>query len=330
MTMQLNSSHAVSNEPDFSFSFIDLPGSLPIISTRYRLINELGSGGMGKVFLAWDSESRTECAVKVMHNHLKGDWITRMRFEREARLAVALDHRNIVSVKDFGVTAANEPFMVMEFLVGESLEDMLTRQGRLMLEDFFPIFAQICEGLHFAHQSGVVHRDMKPSNIMLVGDDNNKVLVKIVDFGIAKVCQKTGAICPSQITSGIDELGEEVQESSLKLTHPGEIFGSPLYMSPEQCFGEKADCRSEVYSLGCMMFETLTGFAPIQGKNAVDTMIKRLNEPAPSLNSTCAAGYFPEQLDKIVSRCLSRDPDERFQTVRELAQALSSLNDLAA
>lgn len=307
-----------------------LPVSVFTISNRYSLLKELGMGGMGKVFLAWDRESGVQCAIKVMHTHLRGDRITRMRFEREARVAVKLDHPNIVRVTDFGVTAANEPFMVMEFLVGESLEDVLSRKVRLTLEEFFPIFAQICQVLHFAHQSGVVHRDMKPSNIMLIGDSDNNELVKIVDFGIAKVCRSTGAICPSEIAAAIDETDGAAKEPLLKLTQPGEIFGSPLYMSPEQCFGEKADCRSEVYSLGCMMFETLTGIAPIQGSNAVDTMIKRLNEPAPSLNFVCAEGKFPQQLDEIVLRCLRRDPDERFQTVRELAQALANLNDQAA
>jgi eukaryotic-like serine/threonine-protein kinase len=296
---------------------------LPIISDRYRLLGDLGIGGMGKVFLAQDRENGASCALKLMHNHLSGDSTSRLRFEREARLAVGLDHQNIVRVTDFGVTESNEPFMVMEFLVGESLQDLLKKHGRLPLEKFLPIFEQVCAGLQFAHDSGVVHRDMKPSNIMLLADTEGgaKGRVKIVDFGIARVCKTTGEICPS---SG-KEIDADAVEAGMKLTQPGEVFGSPLYMSPEQCFGEEADCRSEVYSLGCMMFETLTGDAPLRGKNAMDTMLRRVHEKAPSLISACPEGNFPEELDNIVSRCLKRDPDDRFQNVAEVAQALSSL-----
>ncbi|HNG74680.1 MAG TPA: serine/threonine-protein kinase, partial [Candidatus Obscuribacter sp.] len=138
------------------------------LAGRYRLLEEIGAGGMGRVFRAHDQEADKVCAVKVMHNHLKADSTNTMRFEREAKLALALKHKNVVEVMDFGLTETSEPFIVMEYLVGESLGDIIQNKGRLELERFAPIFAQICSGLSYAHASNVVHRDMKPSNIMLL------------------------------------------------------------------------------------------------------------------------------------------------------------------
>ena len=286
-----------------------------ILSGRYRLLEEIGHGGMGKVHRVVDLEdSGRTCAVKVMHNHLKSDSKNRLRFEREARLAVGLNHPNILNVTDYGITEANEPFIIMELLSGDSLDALLKKQKRLMPDQFKNVFQQVCAGLQYAHESGVVHRDMKPSNIMLIPTPAAQSHVKIVDFGIAKVCRTTGELCPST--------GKPLE---LSITQPGEIFGSPLYMSPEQCFGEEVDCRSEVYSLGCMMFESLCGDAPLRGKNARDTLLQRVHSNAPRLKEVCPDGAFSEDLEDLVARCLKREPADRFQSVAELGLALSRL-----
>ncbi|MFN8551609.1 MAG: serine/threonine-protein kinase [Candidatus Obscuribacterales bacterium] len=312
---------------------------------RFRIVSEVGVGGMGKVFQAVEQHSNKVFALKVMHNHLKNDPTNRMRFEREAKVAIDLRHKHIVEVTAYGFTESNEPFIVMEFLEGVSLQDVLKQKHRLELQEFFATFAGVCDGLSYAHESNVVHRDIKPSNIMLVNGDFNES--KIVDFGIAKVCKQTGEVCPetasalkSIVTSGdapsalhsshavettvkmlVSQEGASVLQN---LTQPGEIFGSPLYLSPEQCMGEEADCRSEVYTLGCVMFESLTGTPCLKGSNAMETLLLRVQNDAPSINELDEGLKFPVELEKVVARALQRNPDERFQSVRELGAALKA------
>lgn len=302
---------------------------------------------MGKVFQAVEQHSNKVFALKVMHNHLKNDPTNRMRFEREAKVAIDLRHKHIVEVTAYGFTESNEPFIVMEFLEGVSLQDVLKQKHRLELQEFFATFAGVCDGLSYAHESNVVHRDIKPSNIMLVNGDFNES--KIVDFGIAKVCKQTGEVCPetasalkSIVTSGdapsalhsshavettvkmlVSQEGASVLQN---LTQPGEIFGSPLYLSPEQCMGEEADCRSEVYTLGCVMFESLTGTPCLKGSNAMETLLLRVQNDAPSINELDEGQKFPVELEKVVARALHRNPDERYQSVRELGTALKAAN----
>lgn len=296
------------------------------LSERYKLLNELGVGGMGTVFRAVERESKATYAVKVMHRHLKADAANLLRFEREAQLASSLQHPNIVEVIDFGLTEASEPYMVMEYLEGENLDDMIEANGRLTIETFAPIFAQVCAGLSFAHESHIVHRDIKPSNIMLIAGTAPPV-VKIVDFGIAKTCATTGEFWPSSVAAlqtmdwSADTPTKELAEMLQTLTQPGEIFGSPLYMSPEQCNGQEADCRSEVYSLGCMVFEILTGAAPLRGKDAMETMLRKVREKPPLMGSIAKDLKFSDDLEAVVQRCLERDPDQRYQSVAELGQA---------
>jgi len=314
---------------------------------RFRIVSEVGVGGMGKVFQAVEQHSNKVLALKVMHNHLKNDPTNRMRFEREAKVAIDLRHKHIVEVTAYGFTESNEPFIVMEFLEGVSLQDVLKQKHRLELQEFFATFAGVCDGLSYAHESNVVHRDIKPSNIMLVNGDFNES--KIVDFGIAKVCKQTGEVCTEtasalkSIVTSVDApsalhsshavettvkmlVSQEGASVLQNLTQPGEIFGSPLYLSPEQCMGEEADCRSEVYTLGCVMFESLTGTPCLKGSNAMETLLLRVQNDAPSINELDEGQKFPVELEKVVARALHRNPDERYQSVRELGTALKAAN----
>src|SRR5579885_777721 len=172
------------------------PADHPSVGDRYRVLEAIGKGGMGKVYRAMDLTSDRICAIKIMHNHLRTDETNLLRFEREARLAFSLRHENLIDVTDFGLTADAEPYIVMEFLVGESLDDLMEKHRRLSVSRVLPIVDKVCAGLSFAHESNVVHRDIKPSNIMLVVNGELET-VKIVDFGIAKVCGRTGEICPT-------------------------------------------------------------------------------------------------------------------------------------
>jgi serine/threonine-protein kinase len=176
-----------------------------------------------------------------------------------------------------------------------------------------------------------VHRDIKPSNIMLIAG-TVPPQVKIVDFGIAKSCATTGLLCPTSVAVlqsmdwVADKPTEEVAALLQTLTQPGEIFGSPLYMSPEQCNGQEADCRSEVYSLGCMVFEILTGAAPLRGRDAMETMLRKLRDKPPLMGAIAKDVKFSDELEAIVQRCLERDPDKRYQTVAELGAAWKAID----
>jgi eukaryotic-like serine/threonine-protein kinase len=233
-----------------------------------------------------------------------------------------------VDVIAVNFTDDRQPFIVMQFIQGKSLDQLLEERRYLNMDEFLNIFRQICRGLSFAHDNNVVHRDIKPSNIMIVTEDGAEK-VKIVDFGIARICRTTGEICPTealQIEQSLSNLAHSIDAESLqKLTQPGKIFGSPLYMSPEQFRGQEADCRSEVYALGCMMFEALTGVPPISGDTATETVMKKLTDAPPSLNSVVPGLTFPLELEEIISRALVPEPDERYQSVQELYEAICAL-----
>jgi eukaryotic-like serine/threonine-protein kinase len=296
---------------------------------RYKILKTLGAGGMGKVFQVLDLENNTVCAVKIMNNQLAGREAGLKRFHREASVSLSLKHPNIVNVLDLGSTEDDKPFIVMEYIEGKSLDDIIEAQQRLSLPQFIDIFRQICQGIAYAHINNVVHRDIKPGNIMII-EENGRQRAKVVDFGIARICKTTGEVCPTT-TRAIQVLlqlsnasSTEEIESLQHLTQPGELFGSPLYMSPEQFRGEEADCRSDVYSLGCMMFESLTGVPPLKGRSSIETVIKRLNDPAPSISDVIPGLVFPAEIESIVACALAHDPADRFGTVEALGTALSA------
>lgn len=276
-----------------------------ILGGRYRVISLLGRGGMGVVYRVEQIFLGKELALKTIDRQLMSD-ITMRRFQAEARAAFAVDHPNIVAVHDFGLFEDQTPFLVMEIVDGETLADRLKR-GPLTVHEATDVFVQVCFGLAHAHQNGVVHRDIKPGNIMLV--DTPEALgtgVKILDFGIAKLAHREGG---------------EIQA----LTRTGEIFGSPLYMSPEQCLGAKVDHRADIYSLGCVIFESMTGKPPFIGENAIATMMLHQSAPIPTLNEACPLRNFPPELERLVALMLAKDPDERYQSLGDAAFELGAL-----
>ena len=280
----------------------------PLVGTtfaeKYEIISILGEGGMSIVYKANHKYMERIVAVKLLHEHLVGDPLAVQRFERESKAASSLSHQNIVTVHDFGMTKKGQAYFVMDCLEGESLADVLERDVRVPVADAISIFKQTCDGLEHAHKKGVVHRDLKPSNLVLIKQDDGSTLVKIVDFGIAKLIPKDGSKAKQQ------------------LTQTGEIFGSPLYMSPEQCNGTDLDHRSDIYSLGCLMYETVAGVPPFIGDNFINTVVKHINESPPLFEHTAPEASIPEQIEATINKCLAKDPADRYQNVAVLRQSL--------
>ncbi|UQA60320.1 serine/threonine-protein kinase [Polyangium aurulentum] len=274
------------------------PGT--VIAGRYRLERPLAAGGMGAVWVARHVALQTELAVKVMSTSSAGSTAARARFEREARAAASLRHANVVAVVDSGIED-DTPYLVMELLHGESLEERLARTSRLPLEVLVPIAAQIGRGLRKAHEAGIIHRDLKPGNVFLAREDDEEI-VKILDFGIAK----------------------EIDHSLGEHTKTSELMGSPHYMSPEQLrSSKKTDVRSDLWSLGVVLYRALTGQIPFPGDTLAEVMVQVFSSPLP-LPSQLVPG-LSSAVDAYFQRALARDPAERFQSVREMIDAFSAL-----
>ncbi|MBC7998729.1 MAG: serine/threonine protein kinase [Leptolyngbya sp.] len=275
-----------------------------VIASRYEIRKYLGEGGMSAVYAAFDKVIKREVALKILHRDLliKGKG-SLLRFQREAQALGNLDHPNIVKIHHFDADENAQPFIVMDIVQGEPLARRIVKQlDSLKFDDIIEIFLQVCDALSHAHERGVVHRDLKPSNIMVLGNT-----VKVLDFGIAK-------------------LMSEDSDQELQLTRTGEVFGSPLYMSPEQCRGQKLDIRSDIYSVGCVMFEAFTGSPPFTGNSHIDTMLKHVNDLPPSVASTMSDAKHAEKVDAILLRCLAKRPADRFQSMAEIKAALLSLD----
>lgn len=283
------------------------PGT--IIATNYKVCSCIGSGGMSDVYQVEQIFLGKDFALKLLSKQQHTDAAMR-RFQQEARTTAQLKHPNLIEVHDFGIYAEDQLFLVMDLVSGETLSDLLKRSGSLSLDYVIALAVQLCEGLHYAHLQGVVHRDIKPSNIMILNSHQlpAKGNVKILDFGIAKL---------SQSDQG------EIQE----LTKTGEIFGSPVYMSPEQCQGLPVDLRSDIYSLGCVLFECLTGTPPFIGENAMTTMLMRITDKPPTLKEASLGSQFPVALEAVIVKMLQVDVQDRYQSVDRLIGDFRSIQD---
>lgn len=274
-----------------------------IFADRYEIISQLGHGGMGIVYKAKQVGNGEIIGLKVLHPHLVTDNLSRARFEQEAQKS-NLTHRNLINIRKFGFSASGQPFIAMDFLDGCPLTELIEK-GPLNLESFTNIFTQVAEGLYHAHSKGVIHRDIKPGNIMVCNGNTGSPTIKIVDFGIAK----------SNIVAGKDS----------RLTPTGEVLGSPLYMSPEQCAGGAPDPRSDIYSLGCVMYETLMGVPPFNHTNPIKLILMQISERPPSFREACQSESFPYEQERIVMKALEKDPSRRYQTAEELGRDLWQL-----
>jgi serine/threonine protein kinase/tetratricopeptide (TPR) repeat protein len=273
--------------------------------SRYRIIRRLGAGGMGEVFLAQDTELDRSVAVKVMSAELAKDANQRKRFRAEARAASGLIHPNVCVIHEVGETEDGRPFLAMEYIEGATLDEIL-RQRRLKMREILRLGIEIAEALDAAHSRGIVHRDIKPGNIMLAQKGNAKVL----DFGLAK------------------RFGEDVLDgtgSSAAQTRSGMLVGTPNYMSPEQALGRELDNRSDIFSVGVLLYELVAGNRPFLGKTVGEVINNVVNqEPAPlELENP----LFSPALDNIIFKCLEKDPAKRYASARDLATELVQLRE---
>lgn len=270
----------------------------------YEILAPLGAGGMGEVYRAKDTRLGREVAVKVVSERLTGDPNALARLEREARAVAALSHPNILALHDFG-RANGVAFAVMELLEGEPLDRRIAREG-LNWKRSLEVAIAIADGLASAHAKGIVHRDLKPANIFITREGH----VKILDFGLAK---------HDPFRSDLQTLGPPQPGE----TEPGTVLGTVGYMSPEQVKGDTTDHRTDIFSLGCVLHEMLTGRRPFQGDTPAETLASILrDQPARLADSDCG---IPPRIEPIIRRCLEKNPEQRFQSARDLAFALREI-----
>lgn len=265
----------------------DLFSGLP---SRYEYKRVLGKGGMSTVFLAHDHVMGRDVSLKLLQLNEKQDHQTVERFKREAKILGSFDHSNIVKLLSFGSAENGDQYLALEFIDGKTLSEEIAGGKQLSLARFRDIFCQLCSGLDYAHSKGIIHRDLKPSNI-IISTEENKICAKLIDFGIARIESPDGS-------------------NGRTLTRTGALLGSPLYMSPEQCKGLKGDQLSDIYSLACIMYESLTGRPPHQAESAMDLLYKHISVAAESLERK-ARNSQSKALGALIDRCLSKDPSQR-------------------
>jgi len=272
----------------------------------YEIVSPLGAGGMGEVYRARDESLDREVAIKVLPKDLASDQDRLRRFEQEARAAAALNHPNILAVYGFSTTEEHAPYLITELLQGQTLRERL-QQGEVPVRKAIEFALQTARGLAAAHDRGIVHRDLKPENLFLTRDG----VVKILDFGLAKLV-------------GPGASGPQSSMATTSVTGLGVVLGTVGYMSPEQVRGQAVDHRTDIFSLGAILYEMLSGKRAFQGKTTADTMSAILKEEPAELSGT--GHNLPPALARIVHRCLEKDPGERFQSARDLAFNLELLS----
>lgn len=274
------------------------------LGNRYEFISTVGTGGMSVIYKAKQPLLHKVFAVKMLHSHILNEQ-TVQRFQQEAKTVATLKHPNVIAVHDFGLSEYGQPYMVMDFIDGPTLSELIQERGSLPLPEALDIFAQVCDALEHAHSHGVLHRDLKPGNIMLVKDETG-YLVQLVDFGIAKIVDTASSIAH-------------------QLTQTGEIFGSPLYMCPEQCMGKTVDQRGDIYALGCILYECLVGRPPHRGDTLIETIFKHLNEEPQSLREARPDIIIPPAVEDLVMKLLANKPEDRYQNMSEVKEKLSAI-----
>ncbi len=278
-----------------------LLGSL--FDNRYRIETLLGSGAMGAVYKAHHEDLNRSVALKILHSDLQNDEDKLLRFHREGQALCLLSHQNIVPAYGFGVSEDAQAYMVLQYVEGRGLDKLLEEEGPLQPTRALSIFMQLCDGLNEAHKAGIVHRDLKPSNILVVNENGIGDQIKIFDFGLARFIP--GA-----------------QEAKQKLTQTGHVFGSPLYMSPEQWRGQKADVRSDVYSLGCVMFECLTASPPLSLDDLLKVICDEEKIEIKNPSHLKPDSQISTALESIILKAITIDAESRYQSITDLKLAL--------
>jgi serine/threonine-protein kinase len=268
---------------------------------RYETVSLLGEGGMGRVYLAHQKDLGRQVVVKIMHDHVAADPKFRERFNRETLLMARFQHPYAVTLYDASLDDPRGPCIVMEYIRGVTLDVLLHSHGRLPAVRVARLLRQLCEALYAAHEKGIIHRDLKPANIMIVDRDTPYELVKVMDFGLAKL------VAPDPATQ-------------TPVTNAEFAVGTPGYMCPEQARGEEMDHRGDLYSVGVILYELLTGRLPFAGKSTMDILLAHATEEPPPFGRVAAAAGVPKAVEDVVQACLAKDPAQRPAHARELAE----------
>jgi serine/threonine protein kinase len=268
---------------------------------RYETIRLLGEGGMGRVYLARQLDLGRQVVVKVMHDHIAADPKFRERFTRETLLMARFQHPYAVTLYDASLNDPQGPCIIMEYIRGVSLDQLLQRNGRLTPARVGRLLYQLCEVLQAAHGVGIVHRDLKPANLMVVDPDTPYELLKVMDFGLAKL------LTPDQM-------------AKITQTHTEFAVGTPGYMCPEQARGEEMNGRGDLYSVGVILYELLTGRLPFADRSTMDLLLAHVSEAPPPFSFASAAVQVPSAIERVVQKCLAKHPEDRPRGPRELAE----------
>ena len=280
-----------------------------LVGGRYRIRRLCGEGGMGRVYEAEHIEIGKRVALKILHPAYSQTPDLVERLKREARAASKISHPNVVDVTDSGTTPDGSFFFVMEYIEGIELGELIFREKRLEVPRALVITAQVCRALHAAHQVNVIHRDLKPENVLILSRDGQRDFIKVLDFGIAK--------------SGDTEDSNNQSKPSRRLTHPGMTMGTPEYMAPEQATGHPADPRSDVYAVGGILYEMLSGKPPYEGANFMEILNKKANTLPPPLGNV--RSDVPAELEALITRTLAKVPGARPQTMEELEREIQQI-----
>ncbi len=273
----------------------------------YQVLSLIGEGGMGTVYKVLDTRLDKVFAVKVLRPQLVADKNALERFKQESQAASSLNHANLAAVYTYDVGKHGAPYIVMDYCEGENLAEVLKHGKCIDVPSAIDLFIEIAEALEHAHEKGVIHRDIKPTNIIIEQRNGTKI-PKLVDFGIAKILPREGV-------------------NTQGLTQTGDIFGSPLYMSPEQCLGNELDARSDIYTMGCVMYECLCGKPPFSGGNPIKTILKHINDKPAELGKVSTQQKVPDDLQYIIMRCLEKQSENRYQTMSALKNDLMLLSE---
>ncbi|AUX19587.1 protein kinase [Sorangium cellulosum] len=275
-----------------------------LLEGQFKILQKIGSGGMGSVYKALQADPNRMVAVKILHPKLANRKDLVSRFRREARAMSHLTHPNTVKVYLYGALDDGSLYIIMEYLEGKNLNQVVRKEGPLPVERAIPVLIQVCGALQEAHMQGIVHRDLKPENIFLSTNGGLKDYPKVLDFGLAKVTER------------------ELRPGSVMLTQEGMVFGTPEFMSPEQAQGKVLDARSDIYSLATILYEVLTGKLPFEARTPMEYIQHHVTRSPIPLDERVEGKRFPPGLGAVLAKALEKRPEDRFETAAAFADAL--------